>query len=142
MWISNASYQVEFHVSPSTHLLPLFLLFCKVIIFVLCNQGQVRVHLKHAAPQLSRRGKEGGGAGSMGARGDGKHGGSGGMGSMGGGGAVQKQRSRAIQAGSEQSTTLGAKQPYSERSATSMPKKGLNHSKHSEADSSDCKPAE
>ena len=41
MWTSKASYQVKFHISASPHLLPLFLLFCEVIIFVLCHQGQV-----------------------------------------------------------------------------------------------------
>lgn len=33
---SNAWYQIELHISASPHLLPLFLLFCEVIIFVLC----------------------------------------------------------------------------------------------------------
>ena len=40
------AYQVEFHISASSHLLPLLLFLSEVIIFVLGNNGQIRVNLQ------------------------------------------------------------------------------------------------
>lgn len=43
VWVA---YQVEFYISASSHLLPLLLFLSEVIIFVLGNNGQIRVNLK------------------------------------------------------------------------------------------------